>query len=752
MTDLTEVRILLVGDVGVGKSSLITGLIKDQFVQPVAQVVPEVTVPAGWTKDDVSIRIIDSSTASPMLIRQLENDIVRADVIVVVYSVDSSESFVRVKEFWLPYIRKFGRNIPILLVGNKIDCRGPYFKNPNIEEFMLPLMAEFKELETYIECSTLKGINVAEVFYFAQKSVLHSTAPLYDSREHTLKPACIAALSRIFKLSDADHDGYLNKEELNNFQLKCFGVPLQNQEINNILESLKLENPLENIDKGVSENAFLYMNQSFVQNGRTETTWTILRKFGYGPDLELTEEYLYPHFDVPHHSTVELSSRGYQFFIDLFQSFDQDKDGALNHTELLNLFETAPPGNPWCPTGYNLEDWVLTNEMGSLTLQGFLAQWSMTTLLDYKKTLAYLAYLGYPDEDHTTALKVSKTCRRSGNRHSKSLIQKNMERSTFLAYVVGGPASGKTELLKNFLGKPFDLAYQPSNKPITVVNSVEIGGIEKYLVLQELPYKTSGEMLQYQETIDHCDLIVFLYDSGDPNSFSGVSYYIDKYSLFDVPCIFVATKSDTDYVQQKTEVKPDEYCRHYHLQVPLSISCKDNKMGDFYQNIVSVSMEPHSSLAGSVQNMTIWSFVGSLFGADTRPSPLGIKNIKNKLKLKSLSNSTTSSSLNSSSSSSNNNNNSNKSLDRNKVKNSNIFSTNSLIGKTIIISAVTTVCVATFFGIKFVLQNKSGANIGLNNNGNPLTQLSTNSVPTSTSASQQSIVNGGIFSSVLNIN
>jgi hypothetical protein len=27
-------------------------------------------------------------------------------------------------------------------------------------------------------------LNVSEVFYFAQKAVLHPTAPLYDSREH----------------------------------------------------------------------------------------------------------------------------------------------------------------------------------------------------------------------------------------------------------------------------------------------------------------------------------------------------------------------------------------------------------------------------------------------------------------------------------------------------------------------------------------------------------------------------------------
>lgn len=35
-----------------------------------------------------------------------------------------------------------------------------------------------------MECSAKMSLNVSEVFYFAQKAVLHPTAPLYDSRDH----------------------------------------------------------------------------------------------------------------------------------------------------------------------------------------------------------------------------------------------------------------------------------------------------------------------------------------------------------------------------------------------------------------------------------------------------------------------------------------------------------------------------------------------------------------------------------------
>lgn len=88
----------------------------------------------------------------------------------------------------------------MILVGNKIDLRGGEVTNEALEEEIIPIMNEFKvcqmfcdilefnnvtqEVETCVECSAQLPLNVSEVFYFAQKAVLHPTAPLYDSREH----------------------------------------------------------------------------------------------------------------------------------------------------------------------------------------------------------------------------------------------------------------------------------------------------------------------------------------------------------------------------------------------------------------------------------------------------------------------------------------------------------------------------------------------------------------------------------------
>lgn len=56
-------------------------------------------------------------------------------------------------------------------------------------------------------------------------------------------------------------------------------------------------------------------------------------------------------------------------------------------------------------------------------------------------------------------------------------------RNVFLCYVCGAAGSGKTSLLRAFVGRPYLKHYEPTSKMISVVNSVEIDGSEKYLVV-----------------------------------------------------------------------------------------------------------------------------------------------------------------------------------------------------------------------------------------------------------------------------
>jgi Ras family protein T1 len=75
-----------------------------------------------------------------------------------------------------------------------------------------------------------------------------------------------------------------------------FDAPLQQQELEGIKAMVRDHASNGVSERGLTEAGFLYLNTIFIQRGRLETTWTVLRKFGYGEDLRLSESFLYPKY------------------------------------------------------------------------------------------------------------------------------------------------------------------------------------------------------------------------------------------------------------------------------------------------------------------------------------------------------------------------------------------------------------------------------------------------------------------------
>ncbi|KAJ1919680.1 ERMES complex Ca(2+)-binding regulatory GTPase gem1 [Mycoemilia scoparia] len=544
---------------------------------------PEVTIPPEITPENVTTHIVDTSS-KPEYKDQLTTELRKANVICIVYAIDDRSSFYSIHERWLPMLRSNGISVPVILIGNKVDTRDTSnMANCVLEEEVKPIMSEYKEIETCIECSAKELLNVSEVFYFAQKAVLHPLRPLYDSQTHQLRPLCASALKRIFRLCDHDGDGVLNNKELNDFQHACFNAPLQQQELESVKAIVSKNKPEGVTSHGLTVEGFLYLHWTFIQRGRFETTWMVLRKFGYGDDLSLREDFLHPSLEVPHDHCVELSSDGYSFLTELFQRYDIDNDAALNTYELEELFQVTP-GIPWKNNSF-LQS-AVTNASGYITLQGWLAQWSMTTILDHKLTLSYLAYLGYPG-DTREGIKVVLRKANPGRKRKKGRAQRNV----FRCYVFGAPKSGKTSFIRAFVRKDFVPTYTPTDRTWTAVNSAEAKGSERYLVLEEFgPYDTS--VLQNRQKMAECDLLCLLYDSSDPNSFSYITQLRKNYSLDHIPQIFVATKSDVDYAEQRSDLPPDVYCRELKVQAPIYISVKEGQLADIFSRITGIIRNP----------------------------------------------------------------------------------------------------------------------------------------------------------------
>uniref|UniRef100_A0A667XTJ8 Mitochondrial Rho GTPase 2 n=1 Tax=Myripristis murdjan TaxID=586833 RepID=A0A667XTJ8_9TELE len=526
-----DVRILLLGEPKVGKTSLIMSLVGEEFPEEVPLRAEEITIPADVTPEKVPTHIVDYSG---------------------------------------------------IVLGNKSDLR-----SGSSMETILPIMNQFSEIETCVECSAKNLKNISELFYYAQKAVLHPTAPLYDPEDKQLKPPCVRALSRIFCISDQDNDHILSDAELNCFQKSCFGNPLAPQALEDV-KTVVWKNTSDGVqDNGLTLNGFLFLNTLFIQRGRHETTWTILRKFGYDDTLELTDDYLYPELRVPVGCSSELNHLGYQFLQRLFEKYDEDKDSALSPTELKNLFCVLP----YMPWGAEVYASVPTTDEGYISHHGYLCQWTLSAYLDIHRCLEYLGYLGYPilteQDSQTAAVTVTRE-------KEVDLEKGQTQRSVFLCKVIGPRGTGKTAFLQAFVGRSAVVGKGNSSSAFSpyTINTVQVSNQEKYLILYEVDVET--EFLKASDA--SCDVACLMYDSSDPHSFDYcASIYKQHYMESNIPCVLVASKVDLPEVKQFHGMTPAEFCYKHRLPAPLPFSSLslDSTSKKIYTRLAWAAMYPY---------------------------------------------------------------------------------------------------------------------------------------------------------------
>jgi len=177
-------KLVIVGDGACGKTCLLIVFSKDEF--------PEVYVPtvfenyvADTTYEGKKVELALWDTAG-----QEDYDRLRplsypdTDVILMCFSIDSPDSLENIPEKWVPEVKHFCPNTPIVLVGNKKDLRND---NYTIKELtrnsQQPVsFAEGNQMATqigaekYIECSAMTKDGVNEVFEWATKAAINRKA------------------------------------------------------------------------------------------------------------------------------------------------------------------------------------------------------------------------------------------------------------------------------------------------------------------------------------------------------------------------------------------------------------------------------------------------------------------------------------------------------------------------------------------------------------------------------------------------
>ncbi|XP_030624224.1 rho-related GTP-binding protein RhoB isoform X2 [Chanos chanos] len=153
-------KLVVVGDGACGKTCLLIVFSKDEF--------PEVYVPTVFEN-----YVEDYDRLRPLSYPD-------TDVILMCFSVDSPDSLENIPEKWVPEVKHFCPNVPIILVANKKDLRN----DENVRNELARMKQEPVKTEDgramavrigaydYLECSAKTKDGVREVFETATRAAL----------------------------------------------------------------------------------------------------------------------------------------------------------------------------------------------------------------------------------------------------------------------------------------------------------------------------------------------------------------------------------------------------------------------------------------------------------------------------------------------------------------------------------------------------------------------------------------------------
>ncbi|BDA51482.1 mitochondrial Rho GTPase 2 [Coccomyxa sp. Obi] len=626
MKPAKPVRVCVVGDSQVGKTSLITAAATESFPDNPPPVLPPTRIGADATSEGVPLIITDTSSR-PEDKPALEVACLNSDVIILAYDTGNPRTLKRITEVWVPELQRLGVKVPLLLVGCKSDLRP---QDQNMQQVVVPVLAKCKEIESCLDCSAKNLIFVSEVFYYAVKAVVHPVAPLFDVHAHNgagaLRPLCIKALMRIFSMCDADKDGTLNDAELNKFQVECFSAPLQPEELAGVKKVVSQKMPQGVSNNGLTLPGFLFLHALFIERGRLETTWAVLRKFGYNNELRLSDEALgVISFLRAPDQVVELTREGVEFLEQRFAQYDKDADGRLSPSEQDDMFACAP-SRPW--EGPEYEGLLVEGEAPgqgddrSLTKRGFLSKWAFTTAIDPRAMLEHFLLLGFRG-DPASLFCISR--QRRAERKSDA-----PGRRVFQVLVMGGEEAGKSSLLRAVLGQgqpPTRAAAGPasgsgrgrpatSRAPLRHCNLTAVvqtgaasgdpeggGELEATLILREVDDAAAEALLSAPaaagpSALAAADAALFVFDSTDLGSLRVAMQLLHRTAAAAadaLPCVLLAAKDDLG-MSPEVERACAEACAALSMPMPIAVSLAGGDAARIPSQLLSVLRNPDAAI------------------------------------------------------------------------------------------------------------------------------------------------------------
>ena len=165
---MKAIKVIFLGDVGVGKTSLHIRLVERVFPhewRPYYDDVDRKTVVVNGKEVKADLWKINPSEEYDRL-RPLNYP--NTDVVVIEFGVDNHSAFKHVEERWMPEVRLHLPDVPVVLVGTKSDLRQTLVnRRPVVPVEEGEAMAKRLGCAGYMECSALTGENAEEVLEHA---------------------------------------------------------------------------------------------------------------------------------------------------------------------------------------------------------------------------------------------------------------------------------------------------------------------------------------------------------------------------------------------------------------------------------------------------------------------------------------------------------------------------------------------------------------------------------------------------------
>nr|ANM86798.1 mitochondrial Rho GTPase [Stygiella incarcerata] len=589
MDETRDLKFVLVGDKGVGKTSFCEILTSKDFKgDPKDEVSPPVIIPPGIIGGTDQITLLDTNAGD---LESIERVLAIADAVFLFVREGDTTTVSNAMDVWLPFLRKNNVQTPLLIIRHQADRESKVSVEQKkafadaFEAFVRMISDPFfTQNGVFISESSIKEPRLIwKTIFHARSSVLNPVLPIYDYEAKTFRPKAKRAFERIFRILDEDKDNSLNDAEMKKMQHRVFNTPFSDGDLREMRAKLKEVDASACDERGVTLVGFNIIMLFFVQKGACEGIWELLRKFGYNDDLELSPRI--PEMMIDPEQCLEFSEKGREVMREIYDRYA--RDGSITHSQLASLLEEAD-------NVFVVDDFVghvNISRANGMNFRSFLSFFIMQLQLDYPR-VAKAMFLWKEDVDIESLFVRSK---------SRSIDRKmhTMSRKLIRVFVFGSHGCGKTSLMNGLIRRKHKQP-EPTKELHHVCGYVRHEGVEYHCMMTEIPQDLMEEVVSNKRMMMQCDVALMAYDARDAHSFQMlmvVQRKLIESRPSGVPSIYVLTKTDgdEDIVEQVSPVKPDVFCRTLGLPWPPVFSELNGDhvvAEDLMESVVQTALSP----------------------------------------------------------------------------------------------------------------------------------------------------------------